>query len=107
MTSVKTSEPVFFAGTFATGDTVSHRFSIINEGKEDLAIDTVTTSCDCIKSSWKRKGTIPGDTAFLTVSFIVSPSDIGEQVKTALVSANVANAFIPFRIRYFVRNNIK
>ena len=66
-------------------------FNVINEGKSNLIIKNVQTSCDCMVSDWTRKPVLTGDTAFVHVEF--TPRAVGSQSQLIVFESNTDPPF--------------
>ena len=51
------------------GGTVSHNFTVRNEGTAPLVILKTYTSCSCTEAKYPRKPIMPGDSAVIKVSY--------------------------------------
>jgi len=51
------------------GGTVSHAFTVRNEGTAPLVILKTYTSCSCTEAKYPRKPIMPGDSAVIKVSY--------------------------------------
>ncbi len=52
-----------------SGDIVNYDFNFVYNGKEDLTIIAVPTSCGCTSATINKQTLSPGDEAIITVSF--------------------------------------
>ncbi len=74
-------------GTVIAGEKVSHAFVFKNNGKGNLIISNVKTSCGCTASKWTKEPVKPGETGIVEVVFD-SANRSGKQTKTAIVYSN-------------------
>ncbi|MFQ3676232.1 MAG: DUF1573 domain-containing protein [Endomicrobiia bacterium] len=74
-------------GTVIAGEKVSHSFVFKNNGKGNLIISNVKTSCGCTASKWTKEPVKPGETGIVEVVFD-SANRSGKQTKTAIVYSN-------------------
>jgi hypothetical protein len=78
---------VFNFGTIKQGQKVSHEFKFKNEGKSNLVIRKVTTSCGCTTINPNDKEIKPGESSSLTAVFD-SSGKMGEQNKSIVIVTN-------------------
>jgi len=74
-------------GTVIAGEKVSHAFVFKNNGKGNLIISNVKTSCGCTASKWTKEPVKPGETGIIEIVFD-SANRSGKQTKTAIVYSN-------------------
>lgn len=74
-------------GKIIQGEKVSYRFKFKNEGKTDLVISAVTTSCGCTTPEYSKEPIEPGKDGYVTVKFD-SENRQGVQQKSITVLAN-------------------
>lgn len=74
-------------GTVIAGEKVSHSFVFKNNGKGNLVISNVKTSCGCTASKWTKDPVKPGETGIIEIVFDSSGRS-GKQTKTANVYSN-------------------
>lgn len=74
-------------GKIIQGEKVSYRFKFKNDGKTDLLISSVTTSCGCATPEYSKVPVAPGKEGYVTVSFD-SDKRQGVQQKSITVLAN-------------------
>lgn len=74
-------------GKIIQGEKVSYRFKFKNDGKTDLLISSVTTSCGCTTPEYSKVPVAPGKEGYVTVSFD-SDKRQGVQQKSITVLAN-------------------
>ena len=83
----KFSEEAFDFGDMKQGDKKDHTFSLKNEGKSDLIIRNVSSSCGCTAVAPSKKVIAAGETAPIDVTFD-SRGKRGRQSKTITVITN-------------------
>jgi hypothetical protein len=98
-TSLVPVDKVFDFGTIDLKDSVAHEFRLVNTGRERLLIKDVKASCECTKTGWTKEAVLPGDTAYIGVSF--KPSQPGKNSKAVVVTANTDSVFT---VLYLVGN---
>jgi hypothetical protein len=103
LTSVRVEDSLVEMGTVSRADTLKHAFQLVNTGDVNLQIDTIARSCDCVGIQLEKKTTHPGDSIAVTLSFVIPQEESGQQIKTAIVQANVNRVFVPLRISYTVK----
>lgn len=74
-------------GTILEGETVKHKFIIVNNGGSLLKIDNVVSSCGCTVADPEIKELKPGESTHISVEFNTS-GRFGEQIKTIAVMSN-------------------
>jgi len=74
-------------GRIIEGETVSFQFKFRNEGKTDLIIAEVTTSCGCTVPTYPKTPIAPGEESFIKVAFS-SKGRTGYQSKNIVITAN-------------------
>jgi hypothetical protein len=70
---------------------VGHKINVRNEGKADLVIDSVTTSCSCTQATLSPMVITPGETGILTIEFdsgAHGPELTGELIRQVFVTSN-------------------
>lgn len=74
-------------GRILEGETVSFSFKFTNQGKSDLVIADVSTSCGCTVPSFPKTPVRPGEESIIKVAFN-STGRRGFQAKNIVVVAN-------------------
>lgn len=80
-------EPNFNFGTINEGEKISHQFSFRNEGKTDLVIRKISTSCGCTIVDKKTETIKPGESSSINITFN-SAGKSNRQNKTITVISN-------------------
>jgi len=103
---VSTYEPTSFDfGDMKQGDKRSHTFNLTNNGKTDLLIRRVRSSCGCTAVAPSKKVIAPGETAPIEVTFD-SRGKSGRQSKSITVITNdPKNPTATLRISSNIINN--
>lgn len=90
--------PNFDFGTLKSGESVSHAYSIKNNGKSDLIIRKLVSSCGCTAVLPSKKVIAPGETASINAVFN-SRGKVGKQYKTVtLITNSPKNPSVVLRI---------
>lgn len=74
-------------GTIKKGDVIKHDFELRNEGKSNLLIRKVSSSCSCTVSDFKSKTIKPGESENITATFN-SAGKNGETHTTITIISN-------------------
>ncbi len=90
-------------GKIIQGESVSYEFQFTNNGKSDLIIVDVSTSCGCTVPSFPKTPIRPGGKGAIKVSFN-SAGKRGFQTKNVLVVANTQPNTTLLRIRAQIVN---
>lgn len=56
-------------GTIPQGRPVTHKFTVVNTGKESVRIENVLTSCGCTTPEWSRDPIAPGGSSTIIVGY--------------------------------------
>ncbi|MCL3778793.1 DUF1573 domain-containing protein [Prolixibacteraceae bacterium JC049] len=81
------NQKVFDFGEILEGDRIEHVFKITNDGKRNLIIRNIRTTCGCTAARPNKDVLIPGETTELKVSFN-SRGKIGRQSKPITIITN-------------------
>jgi hypothetical protein len=100
-TQISMAERTFDFGTISKKDTVVHRFSFVNTGRQDLIIAGAESGCGCTTSSWSQAPVAPGDSGYVEARFI--PVDTGFVRKSVVMKANTDSSFTVFYVQGNVR----
>lgn len=74
-------------GTVKPGTPLTHTFKVMNDGKANLEIKSVSPSCGCTTTNFD-KVVAPGQTGGITLEVEKTEGYKGEVVKTATVTTN-------------------
>ena len=86
-TAIFFDAPEWDFGTIKQGDTVSHIYTFMNKGKNDLIIADVQVTCGCTVPFWPKAPVKPGASGEIRVKFN-SAGKKGVQHKDVTVIAN-------------------
>ena len=81
----------FNYGTIKQGESVTHEFTFINNGKEDLIITNAQGSCGCTVPVWPKEPMKKGVKGTIKVTFN-SAGKMGLQDKTVTITSNAKNS---------------
>lgn len=90
-------------GTLQDGEIVSYPFWFRNPGEAPLRITGTDTDCGCIQLSVPEHEIMPGDSAYIEVSYN-SAGDVGKILKTVTVFANIEKEKVQFHITADVKS---
>ncbi len=90
-------------GTVHDGEIVSYPLWFRNPGKAPLQITGTDTDCGCIQLSVPEHEIMPGDSAYIEVSYN-SAGDVGKIIKTITIFANIEKKKIQFHIAADVKS---
>lgn len=82
-------------GTINFDSTKVISFSLYNQGKAKLEIDSVSASCDCTVPNFVKKSIAPGDSSVLIINY--KPVDTGSFSKAIVIKSNVDSTFTIIR----------
>lgn len=90
------SEMVFEAlefnfGTIKQGESITHEFTFVNNGKEDLIITNAQGSCGCTVPQYPKEAIAKGAKGVIKVTFN-SAGKMGLQDKTVTLTSNAKNS---------------
>ena len=91
-------ENSFDFGTVKEGETVSHTYTFVNEGKAPIILSQVSASCGCTTPSFTQAPVLPGKKGEIKVSFD-SNGQVGKQQKIVTVVSNAAPAVTTVQLR--------
>lgn len=91
-------------GTIIEGEMVVCYFEYENQGKGDLLITSVESTCGCTTPDWNKKPLKPGDRSQLKVVFNAQGRS-GAQLKSIAVVSNSETEVVRLSIRANVINN--
>ncbi|MFB6306827.1 MAG: DUF1573 domain-containing protein, partial [Flavobacteriales bacterium] len=74
-------------GEVKQGEKLTHKFSFINAGNEDLKITNIKTSCGCTVAKYPKEKIKPSQKEAIKVTFNTEGKS-GKQVKTVFVETN-------------------
>lgn len=80
-------------GNIKEGEKVTYAFNFTNQGKHDLNLLSVGTSCGCTASDYPRQPIKPGESGKIQVTFD-SANRMGMQHKKVTIRANTDPAFM-------------
>jgi hypothetical protein len=95
---------VFDFGTILEGEQVSYVFKFQNDGKADLVIQKVETSCGCTVPEYDKTPVKPGEKGTLKVRFDSHGKD-GSQYKTVKVISNCKDNIFDLVVKGTVKSN--
>ena len=72
------------------GDSLVSKFKFVNTGDDSLKIQSITSSCGCTSTDYKKTPVAPGDSGVLTVTYDTNIDSYsrGNISKTIIISAN-------------------
>ena len=91
-------ENSFDFGTVKEGETVSHTYTFVNEGKAPIILSQVSASCGCTTPSFTQAPVLPGKKGEIKVSFD-SNGQVGKQQKIVTVVSNAVPAVTTVQLR--------
>ena len=74
-------------GDILQGESVSHEFTLKNNGDEDLLISAAKGSCGCTVPQWPKDPIVKGESAVIKITFN-SAGKSGKQNKTVTLVSN-------------------
>ena len=83
----KFNEEEFNFGTIKQGESATHEFIFVNNGKEPLIITSAQGSCGCTVPTWPKEPIGKGEKASIKVTFN-SAGKMGTQDKTVTIQSN-------------------
>lgn len=98
MPVIEFERDIYDFGRIIQGEKVSYNFKFINNGKSDLIITKVTSSCGCTVGDFTRKPIKPGESEKIEVKFD-SENRRGIQNKTVTVLSNAQPSTSTLRIK--------
>ncbi|MBL7923999.1 MAG: DUF1573 domain-containing protein [Bacteroidia bacterium] len=81
----------FNFGNIKQGESVTHEFTFVNEGKEDLIITNAQGSCGCTVPQYPKEPIKKGGKGVIKVTFN-SAGKMGMQDKTVTITSNAKNS---------------
>jgi len=81
----------FNFGTIKQGESVTHEFVLVNNGKEDLIITNAQGSCGCTVPLYPKEPIAKGGKGTIKVTFN-SAGKMGLQDKTVTITSNAKNS---------------
>lgn len=78
-------------GTIKQGESVTHEFTFVNNGKEDLIITNAQGSCGCTVPQYPKEPVKTGESGTIKVTFN-SAGKMGLQDKTVTITSNAKNS---------------
>ncbi len=84
-------------GRLTAGENIKYSFKFTNTGNADLVISGCDASCGCTIADFPRGHIAPGETGYVTVSFLAAGMS-GNQMKEVTVVSNTQPARTKLRI---------
>ncbi|MFM1744878.1 MAG: hypothetical protein RLZZ630_815 [Bacteroidota bacterium] len=78
-------------GTIKQGESVTHEFTFVNNGKDDLIITNAQGSCGCTVPQYPKEPVKTGESGTIKVTFN-SAGKMGLQDKTVTITSNAKNS---------------
>lgn len=78
-------------GTIKQGESVTHEFTFVNNGKDDLIITNAQGSCGCTVPQYPKEPVKTGESGTIKVTFN-SAGKMGMQDKTVTITSNAKNS---------------
>lgn len=94
---IKFEKTVHDYGNILKGDDGTCEFKFTNEGKTDLILTNVRSSCGCTVPSWPREPLAPGQSSVIKVKY--NTQRIGLISKSITVESNAINNRVVLRIK--------
>lgn len=88
-------------GAIALNKTVSHRFTLTNNGNAPLIINRVATTCGCTASEYPHEAILPGKSADIVISY--NAASTGAFSKSATVYSNAVDETVVLKIKGVVQ----
>lgn len=88
----------FNFGTIKQGESVTHEFTFVNNGKEDLVITNAQGSCGCTVPQYPKEAIVKGAKGVIKVTFN-SAGKMGLQDKTVTLTSNAKNSPIILHLK--------
>ncbi|MFN8153523.1 MAG: DUF1573 domain-containing protein [Bacteroidia bacterium] len=88
----------FNFGTIKQGESVTHEFTFVNNGKEDLVITNAQGSCGCTVPQYPKEAIAKGAKGVIKVTFN-SAGKMGLQDKTVTLTSNAKNSPIILHLK--------
>jgi len=95
--SFEWEESEYDFGKIEMGVPVTHTFHFINNGKDDLVISRIITSCACTTAEWPKQPIPPGGHGSITASY--SAIYFGNFRKLFILAANVPSSLVSVKLK--------
>ena len=101
LTTIEVEKKVIDLGNIEIHQHYTDSIRITNIGNEDLVINEIQTSCECIQAKMRKQGVAISESTYLLITF--RPEDLGEFERYVYVYGNIHESPLEISIIGYVK----